>query len=572
MNILGIHDGHTATACLIQNGKVIFNISEERFTKIKGQGGFPTLAVQYILREANLTPKDIDAVGLVGLAKPLTSIKEYNSGRQLIFPYLLKAFPLDPRNLIKSYIRFAGKKRLKDEALIKNFENIGIDLSKVNVFEHHQTHAATAYYMSGFYQKNEDTLVITLDGSGDGLSGTVSVVKNGKWERLKEISSIDSLGIVYGRATQYLGMKPWEHEYKLMGMAPYCNEEYAQRAHKIFSKYLTLSEDGLGFTNPTRNWGNSLLEAMRRDLKTIRFDAVSAGVQLLHENLATQFVINWIKKTGISNVAVAGGSFMNIKANKLLIESAECKNLFVMPSGGDESCALGACLLIHNEKSDTKNEPLLHLYWGPDNKEEQILETLKKYADKIDFEKSADIELKSAQLLAEHKILGRVSGRMEWGARALGNRSIVANPSRTENLRDLNIAIKMRDFWMPFAPSILWESRKDYAVYPKDKEVDAYLMTIGFDSTELAKDHLRAALHPYDQTMRPQYVKADYNPAYHKMLNHFKDITGIGGVLNTSFNLHGMPIVNDTEDAIYTLLHSDLDYVTVNDYLIWKKK
>ena len=207
--------------------------------------------------------------------------------------------------------------------------------------------------------------------------------------------------------------------------------------------------------------------------------------------------------------------------------------------------------------------------WEPENKEQEILQALQKYSGKVIFEKQEDIELTSAQLLADHKIIARVSGRMEWGARSLGNRSILANPSRLENIRDLNIAIKMRDFWMPFAPSILWEMRKDYTQYKKD--CDAYLMTMGFDSTELARKHIIAALHPYDLTMRPQFVKKDYNQKYHALISHFKEITCIGGVLNTSFNLHGMPIVNDSEDAIFTLLNSSLDFVTINDYLVWKK-
>jgi len=571
MVILGIHDGHTATACLMVNGKVVHNVSEERFTKVKGQGGFPVKSIEYILNESKLLASNIDKIALVGFVKPLTSIKQYQEGRQVLFPKIIKYSPLNPRDLVKLYVSRSQKKRLKDAELIGNLKNIGFDVSKVEVMEHHQTHAATAYYLSKFYQNNDKTLVVTLDGSGDGLSGTVSIVENGKWKRLKEISSFDSLGIVYGRATQLLAMKPWEHEYKLMGMAPYANEKHTLKSYEIFSRYLRLSDDGLSFYNPTKYWGNSLLEAMRGDLKDVRFDCVASGVQMLHEKIVTDFVRNWINKTGVDKIAVAGGCFMNIKANKLLMEMDICKEIFIMPSGGDESCALGACLSIYNHQAQPlpKNEMLVDLYWGPENKEEEIIKTLNNYNEQVSFEKVDDIELKSAQLLSQHKIIGRVSGRMEWGARALGNRSIIANPSRIENLRDLNIAIKMRDFWMPFAPSILWECRKDYAVYPKEN--DSYLMTMGFESTGLAREHLKAALHPYDQTMRPQFVKTDYNPKYHALISHFKNITGIGGVLNTSFNLHGMPIVNDTEDAIYTLLNSDLDYVTINNYLIWKK-
>ena len=570
MIILGIHDGHTSTACLLIDGKVIHNVSEERFTKIKGQGGFPIKSIEYILKSSKIKSSEIDKIVLVGFVKPLTSIKDYKKGRQALFPKLIKFLPINPRIIIKKYISFSKNQRLKRPVLLENFKKCGLDISKVENVEHHQTHAAVAYYMSKFYQNNDKTLVITLDGSGDGLAGTISVVENGVWNRLREISSFDSLGNVFGRTTELLAMKPWEHEYKLMGMAPYVNEEYTKKSHEIFKKYLRLTEDGLGFENPTKYWGNSLVEAMRKDLKFVRFDSISSGVQMLQETIVTELVRNWIKKTGIKNLALAGGCFMNIKANKLLMEMDESPDIFIMPSGGDESCALGGTLISYNSQENItiKNQQLKDVYWGPENNEVDILKTLEKYSDKISFEKCDNIELKSAQLLANHKIIGRVSGRMEWGARSLGNRSIIANPSRVENLRDLNIAIKMRDFWMPFAPSILWECRKDYAVYPQEN--DAYLMTMGFDTTDLGKDHLRAALHPYDQSMRPQFVKNDYNPKYHELISSFKEITGIGGVLNTSFNLHGMPIVNDTEDAIYTLLNSALDYTTVGDFLIWK--
>jgi len=570
MRILGIHDGHTSTACLVENGKIIHNVSEERFTKVKGQGGFPKNAIEFIYKNSNISAKDIDLVGLVGYVKPLTSISDYTKGRQNLFPKIIKYLPTDPRGFIKKYVNQSRSKRLKDKKLINCFKSVGINIDKVQLMEHHQTHADTAYYMSHYYQKKEECLVFTLDGSGDGLSGTVSKVnEKGNWERLKEISSYDSLGIVFGRVTQLLAMKPWEHEYKLMGMAPYAKEEYAEEAYKIFTNYLQLDSDGLGLKNPTKLWGNSLLKDLRKAFKEVRFDNISAGIQLLHERLVTSWVENWIKNSGIKKIAVAGGCFMNIKANKNLMELSCCDDVFIMPSGGDESCALGACLSLQSKNSKIKIETLLDLYWGPRNEEKSILRTLNKYKSKLTFEKLNDIEAKTAELLADHKIIGRVSGRMEWGARALGNRSIIANPSRVENLRDLNIAIKMRDFWMPFAPSILWEMRKDYAIYPKENS--SCLMTMGFDGTALAKEHLKAAIHPYDQSMRPQFVKKEYNPRYHKLILEFKKRTNIGAVLNTSFNLHGMPIVNDTEDAVYTLLNSGLDYITVDDYLVWKR-
>ena len=573
MKILGIHDGHTATACYLEDGKIISALSEERLTRKKGHGGFPSAALRHILEQENLSPDDIDIVALVGFLKPLTSTDQYQEGRQKYFPKLIRMFPGDPGRIINFVVSRGKKHRLRDNNLVRCLQDAGLPLHKVRLVEHHQAHAATAWYLSPFYQQVQPALVITLDGSGDGLSGTVSLVDaQGKWSRLQNISSFDSPGIVYSRVTQYLAMKPWEHEFKLMGMAPYASPEYAEKVFRILHGYLRLSDNGLSFENQKKLWGNSLLDRFRHDFRNHRFDAVAAGVQLFHERLLVPFIHNWIQKTGVPRVAVAGGCFMNIKANKLLMELDSVEDIFIMPSCGDDSCAIGAALWEDSMRPDRKDSygiaPLRGLYWGPEFTDRHILETLRLYADSVEYRQSENIEKESAELLAHHKIIGRFSGRMEWGSRALGNRSIIANASRLQNIRKLNAAIKMRDFWMPFAPSIKWERRHDYAVINKD--IAAWHMVMGFDSTPLAQEHLIAALHPYDYSMRPQFVKKEHNPKYHELLTEFEKLTGHGGILNTSFNLHGWPIVCSPKDAITTFLKSDLDYITINDYLVWK--
>jgi carbamoyltransferase len=573
MKILGIHDGHTATACYLEDGKIISALSEERLSRKKGQGGFPLAAIQHIFDKHNICPDTLDLIALTGFLKPLTSTDQYQSGRQKYFPKIIKMYPGDPRKIINFIVSRGKKNRLQEKKLLQGLDEAKLPLNKVKLVEHHQTHAATAYYLSPFYHQNKPTLVITLDGSGDGLAGTVSLIDaQGNWKRLKNISSFDSLGMVYSRVTQYLAMKPWEHEFKLMGMAPYASQDYAEKVYKVLHTYLQLTDDGLAFENIQNLWGNSLLEKLREDLPFHRFDAVAAGIQLLHERLLTPFIDSWIKKTGITRIAVAGGCFMNIKANKLLMELGSVDDIFVMPSCGDDSCAIGAALWEHSQSNKGKKQkiaPLQDLSWGPDFSDNHIEKSLAQFASSVKYQKFEDIEKKSAELLADHKIIGRMSGRMEWGSRALGNRSIIANGSQLQSMRKLNAAIKMRDFWMPFAPSIKWERRHDYANINKD--IAAYHMVMGFDSTQLAQDHLIAALHPYDYSMRPQFVKKEHNPRYHKLLTEFEKLTEFGGVLNTSFNLHGWPIVCSPHDAISTFLKSDLDYVTLNDYLVWKK-
>lgn len=572
MRILAIHDGHTSTACYFEDGEIKAALSEERLTRVKGQGGFPSKAIEFLAEEGRMDLQSLDKIALVGLVKPLVSVDQYKGGRQQYFPYFARLYPGNPRSLIRGYLSLAKRHRLRNEELRVPLEDLGLTTEKIEIVEHHQAHAATAYYLSHFHSQGEKTLVMTLDGSGDGLSGTVSIVdEDGKWERVKEISTFDSLGTVYSRTTQYLGMKPWEHEYKLMGMAPYVSDEYAVRVLNVMQNYIGLDPEGLGFKNPSRLWGNSLLKRMAKDLQGFRFDAISAGVQMLHERLVVALVQNWLRKTGIRKLAVAGGCFMNVKANKLLAEMDECEDLFVMPSCGDESCAIGAAIHTYVKAKDVerhKVHPVQHLYLGPDYDESDIIQAIEDVSHNIRFRKSEDIEKETARLLSEHKIVGRMCGRMEWGARALGNRSILANPIRPQNLRKLNAAVKMRDFWMPFAPSVLWERREDYAVIKK--KVFSYYMNLAYESTALAREHLIAALHPYDFTMRPQFVKEEHNSNYHRLISEFENLTGIGGILNTSFNLHGWPIVCSPQDALRTLMNSDLDYVTINEYLIWK--
>lgn len=571
MNILGIHDGHTATACWLEDGVIQYALSEERLTRKKGDGGFPVRAVQYLMeRMGNRT---VDRVALVGMISPLVSTDQYASGRQKLFPTIAKFFPGDPRWLIRKVRSWSETKRLASKELQSALEKCKLNGLPIDVVEHHQSHAAAAYYLSPFPQSGKATLVVTLDGSGDGLAGTVSRVEpDGTWKRLTEISTFDSLGVVYSRTTQFLAMRPWEHEYKLMGMAPYASPSRAAAVAEILKRYIRLSDDGLGFRNPSRYWGNSILGNMYDALKGHRFDSVAAGVQLLHEELSVGLVRNWLEKEGLDQLAVGGGCFMNIKANRLLLEIPRCKQLFVMPSGADESCPIGAALQSYSMLGSEQRaniQPLDHLYWGPEFGEQEIRTALKEVSDKVEFRKSDAIESESADLLAQHKILGRLSGRMEWGQRSLGNRSIIANPSRLENLRTLNAAVKMRDFWMPFAPSILWERRKDYAIDPHESH--AYHMTLGFESTELARKDMIAALHPYDFTMRPQFVKREHNPKYHQLITEFERKTKVGAVLNTSFNLHGYPIVCSPADALRTLLNSAIDFVTLNDFLVWKR-
>ena len=574
MKILGVHDGHLATACLLEDGRVAAMASEERFTGRKNQGGIPRRAIEWVLTSSGAAGTDVDAVAVAGLMPPIADTDFYSRSRHKYFSLFSKVLPrgaLANPKIYRPYIEHHRKKRARFPELKRVLASHGISGDKIRQVEHHEAHAATAFYLSGDRAGDDPVLVITLDGSGDGLCGTVSIGRGHSLERLKSLPSYHSLGIVYSRVTQHLGMKPLDHEYKVMGLAPYAPESLKAQAYEVFARHLALSDDGLSFENRSGAWGNSYLGRLRRDLTLLRFDAVAAGLQQRFEDLVVPFIGRWIEKTGIRNIALAGGSFMNVKLNMLLAERPEIENLFIMPSGGDESIALGAALTATVDLCAAAGRtpvvsPLRDLYWGMDFSADEIERTLAEYRTKISYRSVSDIERETAELLSRGKIVGRMKGRMEWGARALGNRSILADPSRAETVRKINAAIKMRDFWMPFAPSILWERRRDYLEMKKD--IPAPYMVLAFRSTPLAHKELIAGLHPFDLTCRPQLVQKEWNEPYHRLLKNFEDLTGIGGVLNTSFNIHGTPIVRTPKDAIETLLNSGLDYVTIGDFLV----
>jgi len=312
-----------------------------------------------------------------------------------------------------------------------------------------------------------------------------------------------------------------------------------------------------------------------KELKFTRFDNIAGAVQKLVEELTMDWVRNAIKKTGIHNVALCGGVFMNVKANQRILELPEVTNLFVMPSCSDESNAIGSCFYGYKKYCETNNipfntQPIKDLYLGPEYGNEYIENIIKtkNLKQKYKIRKIKEINKEVAKLLADGKIVARCSGKSEWGARALGNRSILSNATNMETIKILNETIKDRDFWMPFTPSILDKFAKRYFVNPKG--VFAPYMCITFESTKQARKDIPAAMHTYDQTLRPQVVTKEYNPDYYKIIEEFSRLTGRGGILNTSFNLHGEPNVLTPEDAIHTVENSDLKYLAMGNYLFEK--
>lgn len=389
-----------------------------------------------------------------------------------------------------------------------------------------------------------------------------------------------SLAALYADVTLHLGMKMIEHEYKVMGLAPYADIVGVEKVYKeVFRELFEISSNlGIRTKLPSEYFYEYLKEKLfekhlRERRSLYRFDWVAGAVQRLTEEVLVEWVKKAVTKTGQDKVALGGGVFLNVKANMGIMYRTPVSRLYICPSGGDESTAIGAAYwgykFLCGERAKTK--PLTHLYLGPSYTEAEVEESLKKWKPRKKYEvnRVKDMEGFIVELLSKGKIVARFKEKMEFGARALGNRSILADPSNFDLVRELNEQIKQRDFWMPFAPAILAERQHEYLI--NSKEIKAPYMVLAFKTTPLAWKELKAAIHPYDKTCRPQVLEKEWNESYYRLIKEFEKLTGIGAVLNTSFNLHGEPIVCSPDDALGTFENSGLRYLALEDYLIAKE-
>jgi len=564
--VLGIHDGHNASAAILKDGKILAAVSEERLSRIKNDFGYPKKAVEKVMEISDVEAADIDKIALGSVF--MHSREFFQDWNWYTKGYSQQIEDINNEAHRRDYFL---KERLPSR---KNAisQHLGISPDKIDIVGHHDAHAATAYFSNPRINDGKKTLVLTLDGSGDGLCATVSIGENGKLKRVSETRSQASLGKVYSRVTFLLGMKPWEHEYKIMGLAPYADQDGVAKSYGVIRPLIELDEENATFRKGTHIWPGYCYSYLKSELENHRFDWIAGAVQKVLEELITKWVESAIRKTGISRVVCAGGVFMNVKANMLLTEIEELDDIFIFPSCGDESISIGAAYKVYADYLDLKKIkfeicPFDSVYLGPEFM--HSAGRLPSEAEKYHVQFIEDINGALADFLAEGEIVARFSGRMEWGARALGNRSILVDPRNIAKVKELNAAIKHRDFWMPFAPTILHECQHKYIVNPKN--ITSPYMMLAFRTTEKARADLPAALHPYDFTARPQILKKGRNPGYYALLKRFESITGIGALLNTSFNLHGEPIVCSPEDAISTFERSGLEIVAIGNYLVSKK-
>lgn len=591
MIVLGIHDGHNATAALLKGGRIVACASEERFSRVKNDLGHPFKAIDYVLSASGVSAQDIDIVGLATKEtdpiaakikrEALYSVEDYiremhDYWEPKLYKNIETSFWMDIleekkfKNVAPFYnIDFVKKgsnhlwgKKFNEERSRLILEQVKIPPTKIHFLDHHNCHAYYAYFASKI-DPSRKTAVVTADGWGDDCNATVSLVKKNVINEICRTGKCD-MARIYRFITLLLGMRPNEHEYKVMGLAPYAKDRDKQPAYKVFKELLVV--DGLDF-----RWKKKppdMYFYFKEKLEGIRFDGVAAGVQLWIEELLSEWVTNIMKVTKADTLCYSGGLSMNVKANKTITELQSVKDFYVPPSGADESLAMGAAFFVASRAGE-EVFPLEDAYLGYEVTKAEAGKAVEPFRAgagyKIVDNPSADM---LADLLLKGKVLGRCTGRMEFGARSLGNRAILCDPSKYHNMRLINEKIKFRDFWMPFTPSILSERADDYMLNPK--KIHSDYMTIAFNSTPLAREHLKAAIHPYDFTIRPQLVSKDINPEYHSLIKAFERKTGIGALLNTSLNLHGQPIVCTAKEAIETLIKSGLDGMILPGVLVVK--
>lgn len=573
--ILGIHYGHNATVAVAQQGKIIFCQSEERLNRIKNSLGFPRMTLEYIYNNI-CKPNEIESATIYQ-----KSIHGYLTLKKYEFKSIQYGYFLSPETENTSIFRKSNfrwtisqafskvfqerNNKLKKESIQYFSRELKLPEHKIKFLNHHLSHAFSTI---SNIQDWENCLIFTLDGVGDYLSATVNVHSKNCLSILSTNDHRNSLGYFYSTITALLGMKAGEHEFKVMGLAPYSSLKYYNNILDSLKKLIWINNNGKFVCKypPT-----ALSDILGKIIQHQRFDNVAGAIQALTEELVLSWVKYWINKTGVKNVAVAGGVFMNVKACQKLIDDLPINKYFVMPSAADESTAIGAAFWGGLQSAPCiRPVPLNDLYLGMEFCDKNIEDVICKKLDhkRYKVEKPDDIEKIVAYLLSENKVVARFCGKMEFGARALGNRSILANPSQFDTIEIINSSIKNRDFWMPFTPSILQEDMQKYII--GWNKIFAPYMAITFKTTPLAQNHLKAAIHPRDKTARPQCVIETWNNKYHKIIREFKKITGIGAVLNTSFNLHGQPNVCSPNEAIQTLDESKLKYLAIGSFLITK--
>lgn len=538
---------HDSTAVLLDDGKVIFAVEEERLNRIKHTDKAPLSAMRACLDYYHIDLSQVDRIAVYGQEQALSAALRRTC---------LDRAQLDFQQSIRSFFQ---------ELLVNEFGET-FDFEQMVFVPHHLAHAVSTYNMSGF----ADSLVFTMDGVGDGISTQVLSGRDGQLETLHTWYMADSLGFFYVEVIKFLGYEMFD-EYKVMGLAPYGNPA---RYRRMFKKFYSLLEGG-SYTIHTERI-DYLFEIMQPRKKHEPFSQVhkdiAASLQEALETIVFHVLQHYRNLTGQDRLCLAGGVALNCTLNGKILYANLFKEMFVQPIAHDAGAALGAALYVSQKEAPQLARPVLeHLYLGSDiGSNEEIEQHLQEWKDFLVFEKSAAIDEKAASLLADGNVIGWAQGRAEFGPRALGNRSILADPRPVENREIINEMVKMREAYRPFAPAVLEECAGEYYELPTDTRAYPYMIYV-VKVQEEQRLRLGAVTHT-DGTARIQTVSRTTNPKFWQLIREFQKQTGVPILLNTSFNNNAEPIVNTVDDAIVCFLTTKLHYLVVGDYLIGRRE
>jgi carbamoyltransferase len=582
---------HDSAAAIIVDGEIIAATQEERFTRKKNDANYPKNAINYVLKESGLKLSEVDHV--VFYEKPF-----------LKFERLLETYvgfsPSGFKSFSKSMPLWLSEKLFQKKMLfdaLKEQDNNFSDIKKINFSEHHLSHAASAFFSSPY----EEAIILTLDGVGEWATTTISLGKNNKINILKEIHFPHSLGLLYSAFTYFLGFKVNSGEYKVMGLAPYGEPKFKDI---ILDKLIDVKEDGsfrlnmdyfnyaTGLTM-TNNKFAKLFNIKRREpenkLSQIHMD-IAASIQAATEEIVLKITRFLSKEFKLQNLCMAGGVALNCVVNGKILKEGLFKNIWVQPAAGDAGGALGAAQAFYYHELDNKRETLKTdsmkgSYLGPCFTDNQVEGELNSCGANYKKLTSDEIVKETAKALSEEKVIGWFQGRMEFGPRSLGNRSIIADPRSEKMQKNLNLKVKYRESFRPFAPAVLFEKVSEWfdinsespymllvADVKKSKQLqmtDKQNNLFGIDKLNVKRSCIPSVTH-VDYSARIQTVHKETNLIFYKLIEEFEKITKYPILVNTSFNVRGEPIVCSVIDAFYCFMGTDLDILVCNNFILYK--
>ncbi len=596
MLILGISAYyHDSAACLLEDDNIIAASQEERFSRIRHDFNFPKMSIQFCLDEKKITLNDVDFV--VFYEKPFLKFER-------IFETYLAFAPIGFTSFSKSLPVWVKDKLFQKSILINELnalQKIKTNWNNRILFsEHHLSHAASAFFPSPFHE----AAILTMDGVGEWSTTSVAIGKNNEIEMLKEINFPHSLGLLYSAFTQYLGFKVNSGEYKVMGLAPYGEPKYLK---KIKDNLISINNDGsfqlnmsyfaycteLKMVNKKFEilfGGNSRLPESKITQKEMD---IAASIQKLTEEIVLKIAINIKKETNLKNICLAGGVALNCVANGNLLKKEIFEQIWIQPASGDAGGAIGSALSAYysiskkNRKVSKNIDSMRGSFLGPKFSNQEVQIILKDL--KANYEKLSEVKIIKliANLLNEGKAIGLFNGKMEFGPRSLGARSIIADPRKINMQKQLNLKVKFRESFRPFAPSILENDMKNWF---KTSTKSPYMLFVseildkhridikkkeknnsGFKKLSIIRSSVPAITH-VDYTSRIQTVSKTTNMRFYKILKEFKKITGCPMLVNTSFNVRGEPIVCTPKDAFNCFMGTDLDVLIIENFVLFKNK